>query len=104
MCELLATWAIPSAKTLRLPDWRKLPVDSSTELWAKLGNYCDGGGKLEMVFSASVPPHTSPKSVEPVTRMSPAGTLPDTETSRLGVVGSLLAIVIIPLLGPSVVG
>ena len=33
------------------------------------------------VFSASVPGQTSPKSGEPVTRISPRGTLPETDTS-----------------------
>src|SRR5229473_2061916 len=45
--------------------------------------------QMERVFSASEPAQTSPKSVEPVMRMRPGGTLPETERSRLGNSGSL---------------
>src|SRR5262245_45639179 len=58
----------------------------------------------EMDFSACSPPHTLPNAVEPVTRMSPGGTFPDTATPRAGVSGSLLKTVIVPDFGPSVDG
>src|ERR1051325_330191 len=52
--------------------------------------------QLELVFSASVAGQTYPKSVEPVTRMSPVGAVSVTVTALLGVCGSLLRMVIIP--------
>src|SRR5215468_11289857 len=52
--------------------------------------------QMEIVFSASTPAHTSLKSVEPVTRMSPVGALPETETTLLGTCGSLLATARVP--------
>src|SRR2546422_5832451 len=55
--------------------------------------------QIEMVFSWIAPAHTSPKSVEPVTRMSPGGTLPRTETI-FGDSGSLLVIRIVPVRDP----
>src|SRR5579859_336956 len=60
--------------------------------------------QMEMVFSASDPAQTSPKSVEPVIRIVPGGTLPETGTNHPGLVGSLLAIEIAPDLLPKLVG
>src|SRR5712692_7650707 len=43
--------------------------------------------QMERVFSASAPAQTSPKSVEPVMRITPGGTLPETETILMGTKG-----------------
>src|SRR4051812_37835908 len=60
--------------------------------------------QMEMVFSAVGPPaQISPKSVEPVTRTSPGGALPETATS-FGEAGSSLPIEIMPSLVPRLVG
>src|SRR4026207_1396498 len=56
--------------------------------------------QMGMVFSLMNPAHTPPKSVEPVTRTSPEGTLPETETMRLGETGSVLPTTIVADLGP----
>src|SRR5262249_13524446 len=58
----------------------------------------------EMVFSARGPTQTSPKSVDPVTRMSPGGALPETATTWLGEIGSLLLTVMLAFLAPRLVG
>src|SRR3990172_7371268 len=60
--------------------------------------------QTEMVFSARTPGQTSPKSVEPVTRISPGGVLPVTWTTLFGVTGSLLAIVMSAAFAPREVG
>src|SRR5260370_6271944 len=60
--------------------------------------------QMERVFSASVPAQTSPKWVEPVMRITPGGTLPETDTSRLGNSGALLATTIMPVFDPRLVG
>ena len=58
----------------------------------------------EILCSALAPPQTSPNVVEPVTRISPGGTLPDTLTSLIGESGSLLLTVRIAVFGPRLVG